>query len=103
MLDITDELIDRYGDVPKSVYGLIRIALLRTKAEKAGIDEIVQSGDNLLLYTEKPDFEMVGVCGDVMKDRVALNMTGRVNVKVKIDGGDPLECLREFLGNYCRS
>lgn len=102
MLDVTDELIDRYGDVPKSVYGLIRIALLRTKAEKARIDEIVQSGDNLLFYTEKPDFEMIGICGDVMKDRLALNMTGRVNVKVKIGGGDPLECLEEFLGNYCR-
>lgn len=102
MLDVTDELIDRYGDVPKSVYGLIRIALLRTKAEKAKIDEIVQSGDNLLFYTEKPDFEMIGICGDVMKDRLALNMTGRVNVKVKIGGGDPLECLEEFLGNYCR-
>ena len=102
MLDITDELIDRYGDVPKSVYGLIQVAVLRSRAEKAGIDEIVQSGEYLLFYIEKPDFEMIGVCSDNMKNRVALNMTGRVNVKVKINESDgALECLREFLDNYC--
>lgn len=101
MLDVTDELIDRYGDVPKSVYGLVKIALLRTRAEKAKIEEIVQSGNNLLFYTEKPDIEMIGKCVDAMNDRVALNMTGRVNIRVGIDG-DPLECLSEFLDNYCR-
>ena len=31
--DVTDELIDRFGDVPASVYGLIRVALLRSKAQ----------------------------------------------------------------------
>ncbi len=101
MLDVTDELIDRYGDVPKSVYGLVKIALLRTRAEKAKIEEIVQSGNNLLFYTEKPDIEMIGKCVDSMNDRVSLNMTGRANIRVGIDG-DPLECLSEFLDNYCR-
>ena len=102
MSDMIDELIDRYGDVPKSVYGLIRIALLKTQAEKSGIDEIVQSGNALLFYTDKPDIEMIGKCGDIMGNRVSLNMSGRINIRVKIDGEDPLECLNEFLDSYCK-
>ena len=99
-MDVTDELIDRYGDVPKSVYGLIQVALLRKAAEKAGIDEIVQSGDNLLFYTEKPDLEKMSKAAEKLPGRVSLNMTGRVNIKVAVGGEGPLESMEEFLGAY---
>lgn len=100
-LEVTDELIDRYGDVPKSVYGLIRVALLRSIAEKTGIEEIVQSGSSLLFYTQKPRLEAIGRCSEKMKDRVSLNLMGRVNIKVSINKDeDPLECMRSFLEGY---
>ncbi len=99
-MDVTDELIDRYGDVPKSVYGLIQVALLRKAAEKAGIDEIVQSGENLLFYTEKPDLEKMSKAAEKLYGRVSLNMTGRVNIKVAVGGEGPLESMEEFLGAY---
>ena len=99
-LDVTDELIDRYGDVPKSVYGLVQVALLRQMAEKAGIEEIVQNGDYLLFYIEKPNLEKVSMCAEVLLGRVSLNMTGRVNIKVAVDQTGALECMREFLVCY---
>jgi len=45
--DLLDELMDRYGDPPKSVYTLLDVALLRAAAAKAGISEIAQRGDKL--------------------------------------------------------
>ena len=100
-LDVTDELIDRYGDVPKSVYSLIRIALLRTVAERAGIDEIVQNNDSVIFYTENPDLQRVGECSDLLKDRVSLNMTGRVSIKVKSEPKeDVLDLMKAFLDCY---
>ncbi len=99
-MDVTDELIDRYGDVPKSVYGLIQVALLRKSAEKAGIDEIVQSGENLLFYTEKPDLEKMSQAAEKLPDRVSLNMTGRVNIKVAVGAEGALESMEEFLKVY---
>lgn len=45
--DLTDELIDRYGDPPSSVYTLLDVALLRADAAKAGISDISQRGDKL--------------------------------------------------------
>ena len=54
--DITDELIDRYGDPPKSVLGLIDVARLRNMASAVNIVEITQNGDLLKFFVSK--FEM---------------------------------------------
>ncbi len=45
--DLLDELMDRYGDPPKSVYALLDVALLRAAASRAGISDISQRGDKL--------------------------------------------------------
>lgn len=45
--DLIDEMIDRYGDPPKSVHTLLDVALLRAAAAKAGISDIAQRGDKL--------------------------------------------------------
>ena len=48
--DVIDELCDRFGEPPKSVMGLIDVALLRSKALAADITEITQSGNNVILH-----------------------------------------------------
>ncbi|MBD5153629.1 MAG: transcription-repair coupling factor [Oscillibacter sp.] len=45
--DLLDELMDRYGEPPKSVYALLDVALLRASAAKAGIKDISQKGRQL--------------------------------------------------------
>ena len=47
--DVIDELCDRFGEPPKTVMGLIDIALLRNKAIAADIYEIVREGEDILL------------------------------------------------------
>ena len=64
--DVTDELIDRYGDIPRAVEGLIEVAKLRRKAQKLHLNEIIQSGDSMLFYpenTEKKTMERVSAVG----------------------------------------
>ncbi|MCD7888863.1 MAG: transcription-repair coupling factor [Oscillospiraceae bacterium] len=48
--DVIDEFIDRYGEPPKSVMGLIDVALVRNGAARLGIKEITQRGNNLIFY-----------------------------------------------------
>ncbi|MDY4412810.1 MAG: transcription-repair coupling factor, partial [Ruminococcus sp.] len=55
--DLIDELIDRYGDVPESVIGLIDISLLRNTASMLGISEITQRNGQLYFYTENLDMK----------------------------------------------
>ena len=54
--DLTDELIDRFGDPPPGVNALIHVALLRGEAGKAGVTDIAQKG-GCLRYTVA-DFNM---------------------------------------------
>ena len=54
--DITDELIDRFGDPPRSVNALIHVALLRGEASHAGITDISQKGS--VLYFTLSEFNM---------------------------------------------
>ena len=45
--DLTDELIDRFGDPPPGVNALIHVALLRGEAGRAGIRDINQKSGAL--------------------------------------------------------
>ncbi len=42
--DVIDEFIDRFGDPPKPVMGLINVALVRNSAAALGVKEITQKG-----------------------------------------------------------
>ena len=46
--DLTDELLDRYGDVPKPVTALLHVAMLRAAAMETGITDITQKGRQLI-------------------------------------------------------
>lgn len=97
-MDVTDELIDRYGDIPKSVYGLVDVAQLRNMAQKLNISEIVQNGDYIMFYTPMPDMERVSKLNTLLDGRVELNFKGKVSVKVKLDKLDtPLKLMRTVL------
>ena len=84
-LDIIDELIDRYGDPPKSVIGLVNVALLRNTAISLGITEISQRGENLLFYIEKPTMEQIKALSSTFKGRVLFNSLQRPYISVKLN------------------
>ncbi len=47
MDDMLEELIDRYGDVPKKVQQLLQVALLKSMAHSAYIISVEQKGDTM--------------------------------------------------------
>lgn len=62
--DLVDELIDRYGEPPRTVNNLISVALLRSAAAECGISEIAQKSGCLLLTIPKFDLRTVSeLCG----------------------------------------
>jgi len=97
-LDVTDELIDRFGEPPQSVSGLIDVALLRNLASKLGIYEIKQQNDVLLLYKTQIDMKQVGALISSMRSRVMLNAGAKPYISVKIlPGATPLDTLTDIL------
>lgn len=58
-LDVTDELIDRFGEPPESVLGLIKISTIRGKAARNNIYEITLEGERVLFKSDDADMEKV--------------------------------------------
>lgn len=98
--DVTDELIDRFGDMPKAVNGLINIALIRSKAEKMGIYEIKQQPDYLLIYVRQVKSEAVADIIGRFKGRAMLNAGAKPYIAIRLQKGDkPEELLSRIIAS----
>ena len=96
--DVTDELIDRYGDPPKSVIGLIEVARLRNMASSCNIVEISQMKNDLIFYLSKFDMEKIAALSDVYSDRIRLEPSGRGHIRVTLAKGEkPLDVMRNVI------
>lgn len=97
-MDVLDELIDRYGDIPKSVEGLVEIALIKNMAAQAGIEEIIQNENYIVFFIPKPDMKKIARLSPVFKKNFMLNMTERINVKIKLEKKQtPLSVLKQVV------
>ncbi|MCM1523330.1 MAG: transcription-repair coupling factor [Ruminococcus sp.] len=74
--DLIDEFIDRYGDPPRSIKGLITVALTRNMAGAAGIKEITQRNDKLMIYVRSASIEQVKALAEAFKGRVTADGSG---------------------------
>jgi len=72
--DLIDELVDRYGDPPKSVQTLLEVALLRASASQAGICDISQRGEKLKLVIERFAVEAIARVCSMSKYRQRLHL-----------------------------
>ena len=98
--DLLDEMLDRYGEAPKSVLALLDVALLRAAAAKAGVSDISQKKDVLKfqLGVFRPE-ALVAVCGLAKyKYRLTLSAgdTPALSLKLK-PGADVLESASELV------
>lgn len=93
--DVLDELIDRYGDVPDSVNGLVTVALIRNSAIKHKIYEIKQQNGMIQLYSDHIDPVKVAVLGKPFRGRLTVSGTGKPCIVIKLLKGEKsLEVLR---------
>ena len=100
-MDVTDELIDRFGEPPASVLSLVDVALLRNTLAAYGFEEISEKPQGLLLYPNTLDMDIAGklVASPALKGRVMVNASSRPYVIVKPKKGvkpDAIATLREI-------
>ncbi|MCL2107927.1 MAG: transcription-repair coupling factor [Oscillospiraceae bacterium] len=107
-LDVIDELLDRYGEPPAPVLGLIQAAEVRNMAQASGIATILQEGGILKIrHAKDGSFDMEGISRAVgaMDGRVTLDFSAKSgampSISVKLaKGEEPLEAARGFLRSY---
>ena len=58
-MEIEDEMIDRYGDIPRAAQNVIRVGLIKSRAKKAGITDIIQNGEIVTVKFAKADIAIL--------------------------------------------
>ncbi|HNX65052.1 MAG TPA: transcription-repair coupling factor [Oscillospiraceae bacterium] len=86
--DLIDELIDRYGEPPKAIIGLINVALMRNTASRLHITEISQRGESLLFYTKSPSSEQISRLSGAFRGRVMFSCVDKSYISVKLEKGE---------------
>ena len=88
--DVVDELLDRYGEPPKTVNNLIAVALLRAAAAKCGVTDISQKNGCLLLTIPKFDLRQVsGLCGgEKYRGRLLFSAGEKPYLSLRLRRGD---------------
>ncbi len=72
--DVIDELIDRFGEIPTGVMGLIEVATLRNMAAHLGITEIRQFEAELRFYPKELDLERISMATQKMQGRLTMDL-----------------------------
>lgn len=95
--DITDELIDRYGEPPESVLGLIDVARYRNLAAVCDIQEITQLGDDLIFYLSKFDMERISAVTRAVGKRMKIETVGKPRMLVNVKGEGVLDMMKAVI------
>ncbi|MDR0286746.1 MAG: transcription-repair coupling factor [Clostridiales bacterium] len=101
ILDVTDESVDRYGDLPEEVNNLIKISYMRHLAGKYDISSITEK-NQLVIFTIKPGVSIASLkwLPQVMnefKGKLLFNAGADPYVAVRVGGKNPQEVLDEAL------
>ena len=100
LLDITDEIIDRFGNMPKEVENLIEITRIKNMARAKKINKIAQKGNSIVFYFSREDFNMDSVSKliEKYKNNIKFSPSALPYITYKIDPKKSLfGQLKEFL------
>jgi transcription-repair coupling factor (superfamily II helicase) len=101
MDEVLDEMLDRYGNIPREVENLCKVALLRARCENCGIKKIEQREYKLIIYPDKVEKSVAVSLSLFFKGRVLLSMGHEPCYNIKLlSGEDALEMAKSFLTEY---
>ena len=104
VLELNDELIDRFGEPPVAVAGLVEVALIRNIASGLGFKEISQREGRVLFYPEDFDIERAAEVAGRMRGRVLVSPGPKPYLAVKVaQGGNLISTIRDTLGQIAET
>ncbi|WP_160036674.1 transcription-repair coupling factor [Paenibacillus sp. An7] len=98
-MELEDELVDRFGDLPEAVTNLLTVARLKIYGKAYGIESIVQRGDDITLkFYEGQENTVNGAkliqIGNQFERRVQFEQGQSMSIHVKGKGLSDLELLQ---------
>ena len=99
-MEITDELLDRFGDIPKETVNLIKISKIRSMAGKLGIKEIMQQGYKIIFKlwdNIKLSESMMAGLIEAYGERLMINGGKDPYIRLTIGREEPVKAMEAFL------
>lgn len=101
MLDVYDELTDRYGTLPQQAEVLLKIALLRSLGSRAGFNKAEYRNGSALFFTQSVDMKAWQGLLREYKGRLFFSAGNTPYITLKITkGGDKIGEMLEILKKY---
>ncbi|WP_170839980.1 transcription-repair coupling factor [Lihuaxuella thermophila] len=108
VMDLEEEIEDRFGDLPEPVQNLLRVARIRAYALMYGVETIEQKGDEISLklhpeQNEKIDGSKLFKLAQEFPGKIRLSSGQRIGIAFKIKGMSSraaLEMVEQFLVKY---
>ncbi|MBQ2846047.1 MAG: DEAD/DEAH box helicase, partial [Firmicutes bacterium] len=94
--EIVDELIDRFGDIPRDTMNLIKISKIRAMAGKLGVTEILQQGYKVIFSlweNVKLSQETMAGLIDEYGERMMINGGKEPYIRLTVGKEDPLTAI----------
>ena len=85
--DITDELLDRYGEPPRATQNLLQISQIHNQATKCGITAIRQDGGEIHIYPQNLDLDIWSQLSDEFGG-LRILMSGEPHICLRLQKGD---------------
>ena len=98
--EIIDELIDRYGDVPKEVMNLLDVARIKILARSLKILNVTQKGDNVIFEFDDPETikdSTVQILIDIYKSRVFFSSGVKPYITLKLQSKKDSDIVEEVI------
>ena len=86
--DVMDELIDRFGEPPQCVQGLITVSLLRNTALQQSVYEIGRSDGKIKLFIETLEMDKIQMLAKFMRGRITVSSAGKPHIAIKVNSGE---------------
>lgn len=99
--DMTDELLDRYGDPPRSTQNLLRIALIHNTAVRCRITSVRQEGAEVHIYPQHLNFDIWSQLAAVYPGKLRVLMSGEGHLVLRLQKEDDvLELIYKMFEKY---
>ena len=107
IMDVVDEVTDRYGNMPKEMENLLEIARIKMLCKQSGVFKISQKISNIVFYFDLDSFhpEVIDELIKEYQDRIKFSPGAEpyITLRIKSESGKILlEEVKNFLNHLCK-
>ncbi len=103
LLDVNDELLDRFGPMPDPVSTLINISYLRALAARCGLSKVEYKDRNLIYYPEKINLKAWTALAAANNGKLLLSLSGKPSVSCRVKNKEwALDIATRLLKDYLK-